>query len=472
LAIVAGDGGDSRRWETSERDGTLDRDADQPQGLFRRDGGRARRVRMSKAQGATLPAVLQVHAFHRDTTGADRYFRDVSTLLAAHGHRVAPFCARHAGDEQSEYGRYFPEGSLSAPNDSPGPLRALRDAAKFVYHWDARRRAAEIVRDFAPDVVHAHNLYHHLSPAVLPALRARGARVVMTLHDYKLICPNYSLYTQGAVCTACRGGRFSMAVVKRCVRDSVLKSALCAVEGAVHWRLGLYVDGVDQFLAPSRFVAEQFVAFGFPADKLRVLPNFTTLDVATEAPEDGSVLFAGRLVEVKGVLTLLAAWRASRARRQLRLAIAGDGPLRPSVERFVAENGLTEVQMLGSLSRADLDRRMAAATVVVVPSQWYEPFSLVVLEAQARARCVVASATGGIPELVEDGVTGLLVPPADERALAAAIDRAVGDPTLRAALGRAARRAAQERHGAEAHYRALLSAYRGNEPTKKPNDAV
>jgi glycosyltransferase involved in cell wall biosynthesis len=175
---------------------------------------------------ASLPAVLQVHAFHRDTTGADRYFRDVSALLEKQGHRVAPFCARHPRDQPSPYSRYFPEGALSGPDDSPGALRALRDGAKFLYHVEARRRAGEMVRDFVPDVVHVHNLFHHLSPAVLPALRSQGARVVMTLHDYKLICPNYTLYTQGGVCTACRGGRFSMAVRKRCVRDSILKSAL------------------------------------------------------------------------------------------------------------------------------------------------------------------------------------------------------------------------------------------------------
>jgi len=416
------------------------------------------------------PAVLQVHSFHRDTTGADRYFRDVSALLAARGHRVAPFCARHAGDEPSEYVRYFPEGALSGPNDSPGPLRALRDGMKFLYHLDARRRAAEITRDFEPDVVHAHNLFHHLSPAVLPALRARGARVVMTLHDYKLICPNYSLYTQGAVCTACRGGRFSMAVRKRCVRDSVVKSALCALEGALHWRLGLYEKGVDQFLAPSRFVAEQFIAFGFPAERLTVLPNFTTLDVATDAAEDGSVLFAGRLVEVKGVLTLLAAWRASRARKRFRLCIAGDGPLLQPIARFISEHGLDEVDVLGPLPRPDLDRRMSAASVVVVPSQWYEPFSLVVLEAQARARCVVASAAGGIPELVEDGVTGLLVPPGDERALAGALDRAVEEPGLATALGRAARSAAEQRYGPDTHYRALLAAYAGTDVERSQGD--
>jgi len=411
---------------------------------------------------ASLPAVLQVHAFHRDTTGADRYFRDVSALLEKQGHRVAPFCARHPRDQPSPYSRYFPEGALSGPDDSPGALRALRDGAKFLYHVEARRRAGEMVRDFVPDVVHVHNLFHHLSPAVLPALRSQGARVVMTLHDYKLICPNYTLYTQGGVCTACRGGRFSMAVRKRCVRDSILKSALCAVENTLHWRLRLYVDGVDQFLAPSRFLAERFAEFGFPMDKMAVLPNFTTLDVDPAVEGDGSVLFAGRLVEVKGVRTLLEAWRRSKARKRSRLRIAGAGPLRPEVLRFVAEHGLCEVELLGPLSPRELDERMSASSVVVIPSQWYENCPLVVLEAQARGRCVVASRIGGIPELVEDGVSGLLVPPGDESALALAIDRAIDDSGLRARLGRQARRGTELRHSPEAHYQALLAAYRGD----------
>lgn len=409
----------------------------------------------------TPSAVLQVHAFFREGTGADRYFRDLSRLLEAHGHRVAPFCATHAGEDPSEWGRYFPQGSMTGVDERPGFVRGARDALKFLFHAEARRKAAEIVREFRPDVVHAHNLFHHLSPSVLGPLAASGAPVVMTLHDYKLICPNYTLHTQGHLCTACTGGRFANAVVRRCVRDSYAKSALCAVENTLHWRLGLYLRSVERFIAPSRFLAERFVAFGFPEAKLTVVPNFTPAADGPAPPEGDFALFAGRLIAIKGVVTLLSAWRRTRARRELRLLIAGGGPLEGELRRRIEDEAMPEVRILGPLPREELGGLMARAALQLVPSEWYEPCPLVVLEAAARGRCIVASRIGGIPEMIEDGVTGLLVAPGSEEDLASAIDAAALDPALRARLGNAARERVEQRHGPEAHYQAVLAAYRG-----------
>lgn len=412
-----------------------------------------------RSTAGSKPSVLQVHSFHRDGTGADRYHRDLIRLLVRQGHRVGTFASRHETNVPSEFERYFPEGSRTGIDDAPGPWRAVRDAGKFFFHVEARRRARAIREDFQPDIVHVHNLFHHLSPAVLAPLREGGSPLVMTLHDYKLICPNYSLYTQGRPCTACRGGRFHESVRRRCVRDSVAKSALCALESFVHWNTRMYLDGVDRFIAPSRFLRDRFVDFGYPGERIDVVPNFTDVPRDEGSDTGDFVLFAGRLVEAKGLRTLLGAWPRARRGRPFRLLVAGRGPLEEPCRRLVAREGISGVELVGSLGRDEIGRLMAGAIAVVVPSVWYEPFGLSVLEAQARGRCVVASRSGGIPEIVEDRETGLLVEPGDERALGEALDEVLSDKALRQRLGEAARTRALAEHGPDRHYDRLCETY-------------
>ena len=406
------------------------------------------------------PAVLLVNAFHRDTTGADRYTRDLAKLLAEHGHRVAPFSARHAiNDDAGEWARFFPEGADTAPDARPGLARRVRDAGKFFYHFEARRRAREIADTFRPDLVHAQNLFHHLSPSVLGALRATGVPIVMTLHDYKLVCPNYTLYTQGHPCTACFGGRFWHAVARRCVRDSALFSAVCATENALHWNLGLYERKVDLWIAPSRFLVRRFIEFGYPERKFRVVPNFTELPAPSEEGEGDYVLFAGRLVAVKGASVLLDAWKRTRARRSLRLLVVGDGPTRAECERIAADGGLREVEFLGQVDRDAVARLMARAVLVIIPSLWYEVFPLVALEAQAAGRPVIASSIGGLPEAIEHEQTGLLVPAGSAPALGAAIDELVDSPSRRRRMGDAGRQRVATEFSPQRHYERLREIY-------------
>jgi glycosyltransferase involved in cell wall biosynthesis len=288
----------------------------------------------------------------------------------------------------------------------------------------------------------------------------------MTLHDYKLACPTYSFFAHGAPCEACLGGHFHQAVLKACKDGSRSASGLLALESWVHARTKAY-DDVDLFLAPSRFLAGRMQAAGIAAAKLRVLDNF--VDAHPVIPRAGAgtgVVYAGRLDETKGVDVLLAAF--GRLPAGAELDILGDGPQRAELEALVPREAAGRIRFHGRVPKQEVLARVRQARVAVLPARWYENQPISVLEAFACGVPVVASAIGGLPEIVEPGRTGDLVPPNDVDALAGAVARLLADAALAVRLGVAARRLAEERFGPADHLARLEDAYRSARADREP----
>jgi glycosyltransferase involved in cell wall biosynthesis len=282
----------------------------------------------------------------------------------------------------------------------------------------------------------------------------------MTLHDYQLICPAYTLYSRGGVCERCKGHRYYNTVLGSCVKGSRLKSAICAAEAYFHAATGIFRNNVRFYLAPSHFIAEKVVEFGLNPRQVIYLPNF--IDAASFGVEQATgnyYLFAGRLEKVKGVVTLLRAVSSSAVARSRELWIAGAGDERAALEAEAAALNLTNVRFLGQLPPAEMGRVLAGALFSVVPSEWYENAPLSILEAAARGKAVVVSDIGGIPELVRAGETGVVFPAGDAGALAGAIDGLLADPARTAEMGRKARAFMEEEFAPETHYRQLAAIY-------------
>ena len=317
-------------------------------------------------------------------------------------------------------------------------------------------------------MAHVHHVHEGLTLSVLDALHRERVPVVMTLHDYRPVCAGYRLWRDGRPCEDCLGGRALNVVRHGCLEGSRWRSVAGAAEAyAARWR-GWY-DDVALFVAPSGFLAERVVAGGLPAERVRVLPNPWSLPGSCgpasapahpdpHDPHGGAVgvAYTGRLVEEKGVEVLLDA--AALLPAGVRVRVLGSGRLRTRVEDRVAREGLP-VDLLGAGTPADAAALLAGSRAAVLPATWPENCPMSVLEAAARGVPVVASAVGGVPELVEDGRTGLLVPPGDAPALAAALTRLVQDPGLAAALGSAGRARVATRHDPARHVAALLDAY-------------
>lgn len=380
--------------------------------------------------------VLVVHNFYQHPGGEDHEVAAELQLLREAEHEVETFTLH---------------------NDDIARSSPIRVAGKTLWNGQVYRALRSLMRRYRPDVAHFHNTFPLVSPAGYYAAHAAAVPVVQSLHNYRLLCPNALLFRDGRVCEECVGRAVPWpGVAHRCYRASRAASAAVATMLAAHRALGSWRREVDLFVAPSRFTRQKFVDAGMAAERIVVKPNVVARDPGSGTGGGGYALYVGRLSVEKGVDTLLDAWRPERS-PVMPLHIVGDGPLAGAVA--AAADGRV-VTWLGALPAADVERQMADAALLVVPSRCYETFGRVVIEAFAAGTPVVASSHGVLAELVEDGRTGALVPPGDAAAL---VDRVASLASRGATLVgmRAAARAAFEgQYDAAANRESLLDIYR------------
>jgi glycosyltransferase involved in cell wall biosynthesis len=376
--------------------------------------------------------ILQIHTRYRQEGGEDRVAQAEAELLRNAGHSVVQFCVEN-------------------PHH---PVKSAAGLALSAWNPSALRAVRSLVREHKPEIAHVHNTWYRLSPSVLSGLRIEGIPVVMTLHNFRLLCANGLLFRDGRICQDCVGTHPWHGVRHQCYRDSVIASSAAAFNIAAHQRRGTWETEVDEYLALTSFARDRFVDGGLPREKIRIKPNFTAdpgpRAVSPDASE--SVLFVGRLSPEKGIEQLIRAWNEADTAR-LRLLVVGDGPLRTRAIRLAGPG----IDFLGFRQPAEVRRLMLKARALVFPSQWYEMFALTLVEAMAAGLPIVANDVGGVSEVVGDAVFGLLT--SDDRAgWVAALQRLAGDEGL-AETGRHARACYEHRYSEIAALEMLESAY-------------
>ena len=396
--------------------------------------------------------VLHVNKFLYRRGGAESYMLDLAEIQQAAGHTVEFFAMDHPKNLPARYERYFP-GNVELEPMPSSLFGKAQGAGRLIFSPSALLGMTRVVRDFKPDVVHLHNIYHQLSPSILRALAS--VPTVMTLHDYKLACPTYRFLDKGQICEACLGGNFRKALVKRCNRGSFAASGLNALEMRLHTTFGAY-EPVQLFLCPSRFLAGKMREAGVFPGRMRHLPHFVeTSGVELKSQPGGGVVFAGRLSHEKGVDVLIEA----AAIAGVHLDIAGEGPETESLKRLAERLADGLVTFHGRISPAEVKELLRAGAVAALPARWYENQPLSVLDAYACGVPVVGSNLGGIPELIEDRVDGYLVPPDDPAELGSRL-RAIADSAGGAyEMGLRGRRKMEEQFSVERHLAGIDSAY-------------
>jgi glycosyltransferase involved in cell wall biosynthesis len=382
--------------------------------------------------------------------GSDRYFFALTDLLERHGHGVIPFSTRQPRNEPTEWEQYFPPG---VNFDAPG----LRDLARFVYSGPAADALARLLNDHPVEVAHLHIYYGQLTGAIFAPLRAAGVPIVQTVHDFKVVCPVYSLLSHGEICEACQGQQFWRATVNRCNRGSLKRSLLSTVESYVTRALGA-VDAVDRFIAVSDFQRHKLIELGVPAEKLTTIRNYAdTTGVAPVRAPGEYLLYFGRIERLKGIITLVEA--AARA-REVPLLLVGRGEAEAEVRDLIIAHGLTNVQLLGFKQGAELERLIRGAIATLIPSEGYDNCPLAVLESYTHAKPVLGTQMGGIPELVDDGRDGYLVRPGDIDALAERLSWFNAHRREAIDLGLAGRDKIERHFNPEVHYEQVREVYR------------
>ena len=383
------------------------------------------------------PGVLVIHNRYRQAGGEDTMVRAEVALLRQRGHRVL------------EYARN------NAEIDEFGPLRKAELLLSATWNQRVYAELRRLIRAERPDVAHCHNLLPLISPAAYYACQAEGVPVVQTLHNFRLRCPAGTLFRKDAACQDC-DGRLGRAVVRGCYRNSRIQTAAVALMLGTHRALGTWERAIDAYSAPSQFCLERMMSSGIPRDKIKLRPNFLLNDPGPRNASDDYVVFVGRLCAEKGIRQLLWAWRRLR---RIPLVIVGDGPLRGEVERYVDRNGMDHVCLTGALTAAETLARVKRARFLVFPSVGYETFGMTVLEAAACGVATVGSRLGAIPELVEEGKTGLLFDPHDTDELVEKAEWAWAHPVGMNEMGAAARRRYLQHYTAERSYDGLMRIY-------------
>ncbi len=401
--------------------------------------------------------ILAINKFYHILGGTERYFFELNALHTQAGHTVVPFAMRHPMNLPCPYERYF----VSYINfwNAHGWREKVKAAGRVLYSLEARHRIRELIEDTRPDIAHLHLIYHQISPSILPVIKQSGIPIVQTLHDYKPICPTYNLVAAGTICERCKGKRFYHATLQKCNHSSLSASLLSSLEMYLHYALKWY-DLPDIYVTPSEFMRSKMIEFGMQPEKLVHIPNFVNTDEYTYSDVgDGYFLYVGRLVLIKGVETLLRAMHQIRS-RQVKLLIVGAGPQQPELEALQRKLGLGNVEFLGHQPRDKLQALMANAMFSVTPSEWYENCPLSVLEAMAMGKPVIGARIGGIPELINHGVDGLLFEPGNAAELAEQIDTLATDRQLRRTMGMAAREKVVNKYSHKQHYQAIIELYR------------
>jgi glycosyltransferase involved in cell wall biosynthesis len=383
--------------------------------------------------------------------GAEKVLLDQIGLFRAKGHQVFPFSQAHPLNRPEEQRAWFPPLN---EYDRKSLAANIPRFFRFIYSRANRVAFRRFLEETKPDLIHAHNIYGGLTTAVLDGAKDAGIPVVLTLHDYKMISPSGILMSGNNPCRNCleRPGTFQC-ILNRCSRGSLAISFGAYWETWFNRKFHKY-ESVAAFVAPSRFMADTVAGMGVDRTRIHVVPN--SLDPAQYSPgkEKGKYFFyAGRMYPEKGVETLLKCFSAQGAE----LVLAGEGRELASYRAQAAK--YPNIRFLGKLGPEEIRRHYRDCIAVIVPSLWPENASMVVLEALACGKPVVASRIGGLPEQVQDGVNGLLFNPGDSEALGGIVSRLWSDRDLAERLGKNARRNFEERYSQDRYYDELMKVY-------------
>lgn len=385
--------------------------------------------------------VLLLHNFYGSEapSGENVVFESEKALLEQRGHDVQVF-TRHSDEIRGQGLRGVIKGAAAVPWN-PFAAAALR----------------KLVDDFQPDVVHAHNTFPLISPAVFHAIGRRAARV-LTLHNYRLLCPAAIPMRDGKVCTDCIQQRSTLPALQHgCYRGSRLATLPLAMNVALHRRIGTWQHQVDAFIALSEFQKQLMTQGGLPSAKLHVKPNFYAGDplVVPFQQRFDYVVFVGRLGQEKGVHTLIEAWRRW-GENAPELRLVGDGPLREQLQKQA--QGL-RVRFMGQIPANEAQAQIASARLLVLPSECFEGFPMVVREAFAFGTPVAVSRLGPLPSIVDHGVNGVIFEPANAASLLSVVQSALADPAALAAMAVGARQAFDVLYNEQANYQMLMDIY-------------
>lgn len=348
--------------------------------------------------------VLLIDVYNFNKGGAETVCFNTGRMLEEHGHNVVYFTLKWKDNRPSPYSKYFPESKETRR----GPLKQVKNMINYFYHFEAAKKIEQLIIDEKPDVAHIHLMWGQITPSIFPVLRKYSIPVLFTVHDYRIVCPDYTFRDgNGKICEACQGRYFYKCFTHTCCKGSKLMSAVMAAEQYFRnafFNPAKYIDGFIYVSNFARNIQEKYMP------SLKSKPNITLYNFSTSIvsepktmPTDKYFLFFGRLSYEKGVMTLLKAFKELP---QSSLKVVGTGPKEEELKAFARDNGIKNVTFLGYKTGKELTDLVSNAYFIIVPSEWYENNPMTIIEAYSVGTPVIGARIGGIPEIVVDGQTG------------------------------------------------------------------
>lgn len=401
-------------------------------------------------------------------TGGDwTYVNNVRTLYEKQGYEIIPFSTVNEKNVTENGPAYFIDSpDYKQLNKNKNIYNGLKAIKNSIVSFNAVKKIEEVLATHDISIAHLHNIHHYITPAIIWKLKKAGVKIIWSLHDYKIICPESQFISNGKVCEKCIGGGFYHCTTNKCKRNSLPASMIASTEAYFYHKAGIYKK-VDAYLCPSAFLKGKFSQFGFDESKLHVsnlcydiplVDNFIqenkNPDVSlSKSTGDDYILYVGRIEDVKGIRTLIKAVENSG----IRLKIVGSGAAEEELKAMVQQGNSTNIEFLGFQDKQSVFRLTLHSRFVVCPSEWYENFPFSIIESFLFSKPVIGSAIGGIPELVIHGETGYLFEPGNIDDLREKLNLLWNDEHLINAMGARAREHVYSIVNFETHWKKLNS---------------
>ena len=407
-----------------------------------------------------MATVLSINASFSVRGGADRFCSGLNRLMMDNGEHVVSFTCKPApsSDDDHSCSAHYSVAKELYPRSV---WRAIAGFAEIFYNPRVLRELERVVEKEKPVIAHIHNIYHRMPYGIIDVLKKHRVRILWWLHDYKWICPNHQLYTRGALCKRCVSGRYTNAMRYRCQQGSLCKSVIVSAfayfVAAKGWK-----EKVDGFIAPSQSVFTLFKEFGFPVSKIHVLPHFNPCvhadarESMSESSEKPYALYAGRIEKNKGLFHCIQAFGKTGSR----LKVIGSGNFEVELKKYCEANKFSSIEFHRRVAPRKLGSYYRGAVFVVVPSVWYEVFGLAIIEAFHYAKPVVAAAIGAIPEIVEDGKSGVLYRAGDQEDLKKKAAWMFENPGMVRQMGHYAREQVRRKYSPDCYWKQLQALHR------------
>lgn len=394
--------------------------------------------------------ILIANASHFQSGGDWTYVDTISKIYRDNGHKVVHFAKKDERNFRSKYEEFFVEKiDYKQVNANKSPSNIIKVLSRSIYSFEAQEKLEKLLKKENIDIAQLNNINNAQTPSIIKTLKNQNIPIVWRILDYKLICSNRTLLSNGKICEACKNKKFHNVLLKKCIHDSYMASLVGMIESTFYSVLNYYKN-VDLFLFQSEFTRDKFVEFGFDKSKTEIIENPMFNNFVPCYENKDYFLYFGRISFEKGIGDLLEAMKYLKKEK---LIIVGDGPQKNEYEAFVEKNNISKnVRFVGSKWGEELNKYISNAKFIVLPSIWNDPNPLVIVQSYLFGKPVVGSDIGGISDLIDDNQTGFLFPPSNVNSLVEKIKKLYWDDNLIVEMGKNAEKKAINIHSPERYY--------------------